>query len=99
MHISFVLETFRCRTLLLHQLEKRTTEERYDWYEAKSLKRASMAVSSENLTTLVVKHNSRHVIKTICRTHMQLVVYFVQICFFCVRRNVKERCQCDIDTG
>ena len=35
---------------LLHQLEKRTTEERYDWYEAKSLKRASMSVSSENLT-------------------------------------------------
>ena len=31
MHISFVLETFRCRKLLLHQLEKRTTEERYVW--------------------------------------------------------------------
>ena len=44
MHISLVLETFRCRKLLLHQLEKRTTEETYDWYEAKSLKRASMAV-------------------------------------------------------
>ena len=53
MHISFVLETFRWRKLLLHQLEKRTTEERYDWYEAKSLKRTSMAVSSENLTNLV----------------------------------------------
>ncbi|KAK2180937.1 hypothetical protein NP493_419g02009 [Ridgeia piscesae] len=53
MHISFVLETFRCRKLLLHQLEKRTTEERYDWYEAKSFKRASMAVSSENLTNWV----------------------------------------------
>ncbi|KAK2179742.1 hypothetical protein NP493_474g01026 [Ridgeia piscesae] len=29
------------------------TEERYDWYEAQSLKRASMAVSSENLTNWV----------------------------------------------
>ena len=47
------METLRCRKLVLHQLEKRTTEERYDWYEAKSLKRASMAVSSENLTNMV----------------------------------------------
>ena len=53
MHISFVLETLRCRKLVLHQLEKRTTEERYDWYEAKSLKWASMAVSSEYLTNMV----------------------------------------------
>ncbi|KAK2185449.1 hypothetical protein NP493_233g00020 [Ridgeia piscesae] len=53
MHISFVLETFKCRKSLLHQLEKRTTEERYDWYETKSHKRASMAVSSENLTNWV----------------------------------------------
>ena len=48
-----VLETKRCRKLVLHQLEKRTTEERYDWFEAKSLKRASMSVSSENLTNMV----------------------------------------------
>ena len=51
MHISVALETFRCR--FFTALEERTTEERYDWYEAKSLKRASMAVSSENLTNLV----------------------------------------------
>ena len=31
MHISFVLETLRCRKLVLHQLEKCTTEETYDW--------------------------------------------------------------------
>ena len=53
MHISFVLEPFRCRKYLQRQLEKRTTEERYDWYEATSLKRASMAVSSENVTNWV----------------------------------------------
>ena len=53
MHISFVLETFIYRIVLLHQLEKCTTEERYDWYDAKSFKRASMAVSSENLTNWV----------------------------------------------
>ena len=28
--VEEVLETFRCRNFLLHQLEKRTTEERYD---------------------------------------------------------------------
>ena len=64
MHISFVLETFRCRKLLLHQLEKRTTEKRYDWYEAKSLKRASMAVSSEALTMIFCTfYNNRQLFK------------------------------------
>ena len=53
MHFSFGLVTLRYRKLALHQVEKCTTGERYDWYETKSLKRASMAVSLKKLTNMV----------------------------------------------
>ena len=58
MHVSFFFEMLRCNKLALHQLEKCTTEESYDWYVAKSLKRASMAVS--NLTYRVDGSALRH---------------------------------------
>ena len=46
--------------LMTVRLEKRTTEESYDWYEAKSSKRASMAVSPENLTNMVERKIKNH---------------------------------------